>query len=444
MKKKAIVVSIIILFLVSNTIAFSAAALCNKSIARSKVSRNSKQIETKTNNKLNMQRPLHSSGETWIKMFHKNDASFGECIQPTKDNGYIITGTTVSYATGETDIWTVKINSKGTKVWDKTYGENIYDDAGCCIQETADGGYIIAGGMKGKILDPFTVHYNVGLMKIDPQGNVIWKKTFGDKQDDIAYWVQPTTDEGYIVAGYTQSYSTGKRDAWLIKTDKDGNTEWNKTYGGKKDDHARYIHQTTDGGYIITGSTSSFSKDQHRTLWLIKIYSNGSEEWNITFQNDENGYCVQETANEGYIVTGYTDELKLVLLKTDKNGETVWRKVFSNYGASEGNYIQQTDEGYVIAGMCFPDSRLWLGRGDAYWIKVDNDGNEIWSETFGLKMTNQELTCVQETSDGGYIFVGYNQRLLKNRDDLLIIKTDENGNTQSTTAFLLQELFGIM
>jgi hypothetical protein len=324
----------------------------------------------------------------------------------------IASGITVSAASNQT----VQQTSAPLEEWNRTFG-GADDDEGFSVQQTSDGGYIIAG---------YTESYGAGrddvwLIKTDKNGTEEWTTTFGGADDDGGKSVQQTSDGGYIITGYTESYGAGRDDVWLIKTDKNGTEEWTTTFGGANDDEGREIRQTSDGGYIITGVTESYGAGCD-DVWLIKTDKNGTEEWTKTFGGayDDDGKEVQQTSDGGYIITGETESYgagwkDVWVIKTDKYGNKEWDKTLSGFPLDRSESIQQTsDGGYIITG----------GRrhyGDVWLIKTDKNGKEEWNKTFSGAGYDRGKSA-QQTSDGGYIIIGYTESYGAGGSDVWLIK----------------------
>lgn len=209
----------------------------------------------------------------WDRTFGGSDYDSANSIQQTTDGGYIVAGSTISKGAGEHDVWVLKLDSSGYLEWDKTFGEGEIDQ-GTSIQQTTDGGYIVAGWSNLKD----TGNNNTLILKLDSNGNLIWDKTFGGSDDwNLAFEIHQTINVGYIVVGKTVSKSTGNEDAWIFKLDSNGNLEWDKTFGGEYGDHAHSIQQTTDGGYIVAAGTNSKGAGDW-DAWVLKLDSNGNLE----------------------------------------------------------------------------------------------------------------------------------------------------------------------
>jgi len=263
-----------------------------------------------------------SNGDTlWTKTFGDSLIDSGKSVQQTSDGGYIITGYTKSFGSGGSDVWLIKTDSNGDSLWTKTFG-GIDGDRGNWVQQTTDGGYILTGFR-------FPIAYgdaDVWLIKTDSNGDSLWTKTFGGDHDERSYGVQQTTDGGYIITGATESYGNGENDIWLIKTDSNGDSLWTKTFGGSSDDTGYSVQQTTDNGYIIAGWTYSYGNG-NLDAWLIKTDSNGDSLWTKTFGGNgwDYGVSIQKTFDGGYIFTGATysygnGESDVWLIKTDSDG----------------------------------------------------------------------------------------------------------------------------
>ena len=207
-----------------------------------------------------------------MKTFGGSKVDNGSSIQQTADGGYIIAGETSSYGAGAADVWLIKTDASGDTAWTRTFGGSE-SDHGRSIQQTADGGYIIAGETNSYGAGVF----DVLLIKTDASGDMVWTRTFGGSEDDGGYSIQKTADGGYIIAGYTTSYGAGGYDVWLIKTDASGDMVLTSTFGGSGSDRGNSIQQTADGGYIIVGRTSSYGAGG-RDVLLIKTDEDGNVE----------------------------------------------------------------------------------------------------------------------------------------------------------------------
>jgi len=270
--------------------------------------------------------------QKWVKTFGGKDDDRGLDVKQTIDGGYIITGLTSS------DVWLIKIDEEGNEQWNKTFGGKEKDWGGK-VQQTLDDGYIIAG---------FTKSYGAGsedfwLIKTDANGKELWNKTFGGEYIDMCYSVEQTSDFGYILAGFTRSFRTSSYDGWLVKTDINGSELWNRTFGWSGSDVFRSVIQISDGGYIVSGEANFFSDDDYQVVWLVRTDSNGIEKWNKTYLGTEFCYlrmpCSIQQFSDGYLFGGYgsqyssTDDVDVLLIKTDLNGIMQWNKTFerSNY-----------------------------------------------------------------------------------------------------------------
>ena len=310
-------------------------------------------------------------------------------------------------------------------LWTKTYGGEDYD-VGMSVQQTTDGGYIIAGTTRsfgGGSME-------VWLIKTNPNGDTVWTKTYGGTQYEEARSVQPTVDGGYVIAGRTQSYGWGDHDVWLLKTNANGDTTWAKRYGGYWDDYAFSVQQTTDGGYIVAGATQP--SGNVFDVYLVKTDADGDTMWTRIYgwPNHDYGYSVRQTIDGGYVITGYATfaDSRALLLRTDANGDTLWTKFY--HDKSSGHAVQQTaDGGYIVVGTAVTDSTYW---DDVYLLKADANGDTMWTKRYGGYRSDSGRS-VQQTADSGYIVTGYFGAV--NGRDVWLLRTDANGDTFWTTTY---------
>ncbi len=364
---------------------------------------------------------LSNAQQRWEKTYGGPFNEGGLSVRQTADGGYVVTGETNSFGAGNWDVYLIKTNASGDTLWTRTYG-GPGDDEGESIQQTRDGGYILAGHSNSFGMGP-----HVYLIKTNPSGDTLWCRTFGGGDYEGGHSVQQTADGGYIVAGYTTSFGSAYQ-VYLVKTDTAGDTLWTRTYGGTTIDWGYSVQQTTDGGYIVAGWTDSFGNDLQ--VYLIKTDALGDTLWTRTYGGitAEWGHSVQQTTDGGYIVAGYTTSFgngyQVYLVKTDALGDTLWTRTYGGPNYDYGWSIQQTaDTGYVIGGMT--DS---FGNGEqAYLIKINSSGDTLWTRTFGGASIDEGWS-VQQTADGGYIVAG-NTNSFGNGYQVYLIKTDANGSS---------------
>jgi len=306
----------------------------------------------------------------WDQNFGGSEEDSGSFVMQTNDGGYIITGKTRSYSNGKTDVWLIKTDENGNKIWDKTFGYSDFD-SGSEVKQTSDGGYIVVGNVNtsgGGLGD-------VWIIKVDSDGNKLWDKSFGGKGHNYGDSIQQALDGGYIILGSSwMPDETNSYDIWLIKIDSDGEMLWDKKYHGTDSDHGWSLQQTSDGGFIVVGMTKSGAGSDD--VWLFKTDDTGVMLWDKIFggTGQNRGYSVKQTNDGGFIIAGDTYKnlrMKASLIKTDSNGNEEWNKIYGGLGNDIFLSVQQTtDGGYILTGY-----EATLGNCDLWLVKTDSEGN---------------------------------------------------------------------
>ncbi len=367
-------------------------------------------------------------GAVWTKTFGGSYADGGTSIRETADGGFIIAGYTYSFGAGNSDVYLVKTDADGNVVWAQTFGGPGWE-YGFEVSLTGDGGYIIAG---------YTTSFGAGskdvyLVKTDAEGNEMWSKTFGGPALDVGMSVLETGDGGYVVAGYTESLGAGESDAYLIKTDAEGNEVWSHVYGGSGPEMGRSVDETSDGGYVIAGATGSYSDNSD--VYLVKTDLEGNEVWSTTVSNPNThlnydwSNMVREASDGGYIIAGNSDGdrdlMNVYLIKTDSEGNTVWAESFGERFYDYGSAVYETsDGGYIVSGAT---KSALNGQNDVYVRVVDSEGAEVWTGTFGSEQGSEWGSAVCETSDGDYVIAGHTDSFGAGSYDVWLIRIDREG-----------------
>lgn len=355
------------------------------------------------------------------------------CIRQTADGGYIIAGSTTSYdgnvtgQHGSFDYWLVKTDSTGNLEWEKTFGGNSLDIANAVA--VMPNGYIIAGSTESTNGDVTGNHgiADYWIVKTDLTGNLVWQKTFGGTGDDLARSVAITSSNEIIAAGWSNSSdgdvtaNHGAYDFWIIQLDSAGNLLFEKSYGGTGFDYAHLLSVTSDGGYIVTGITSSNDGDvtgNHGSddLWVMKADSSGSIEWQKSMGGslNENGQSVKQTSDGGYIVAGFTSSFNgdvtnhfggddCWIIKLDSSGAFDWKHGF---GGSANDYahdvIENTSGGYDVFGETISNSGNVVGNHgnyDCWLLHLDSTGIFGYQLPLGGSLDEMGFSII-ETADG--------------------------------------------
>lgn len=339
---------------------------------------------------------------------------------------------------GGFDYWVIKMDSTGSVLWSFTFGGSG-DDYATSVVATTDGGYMVAGYSNSNDGDVSGNHggFDYWLVKLDAEGHLIWQRSLGGSLGDYASNVIQTRDGGYAVSGYTNSNDNdvsgnhGSTDYWVVKTDGMGIIQWQKAMGGTGLDNAMDMHQTTDDGFIVIGYSNSGDGDVSGNhggsfdYWLTKMDINGNLLWQKSLggSDDDQGMTVRQLDDGGYLVGGYSKSsdadvttghsehgYDYWIARTDANANLMWQQT---YGGGNDDYVMsmcQTGSSYLIAGYSNSiDGDVQGNHGIYdYWLIMINPSNGalIWQTTLGGS-ADDRATSVQPTVDGNYIVTGY-------------------------------------
>ena len=381
----------------------------------------------------------------WQKTLGGTDVDRAQSIQPTSDGGYVVAGYTLSSdgdVTGNhvnNDFWVVKLDATGAIIWQKALG-GTDDDSAYSIESTADGGYIVAGYTYSNDGDVTGNHGSgdVWVVKLSATGAIVWQKTLGGTGYETAQSIQPTSDGGYIMAGFTSSNdgnvtgNHGGTDAWVVKLSDTGDIIYQKALGGTLGDNAFSIQSTADGGYIMAGyrDTGIFSVVLV-DVWVVKLSATGTIVWQKTLggSNYDIAQSIQITSDGGYILSGYTSSndgdvtgnhgaIDVWVLKLNATGDITWQKTLGGTGVDDAKSIQTTsDGGYIMAGFTSSNDGDVTGNhgsNDFWVVKLDATGAIIWQKALG-GTDDDSAFSIESTADGGYIVAGYT---LSNDEDV--------------------------
>ncbi len=317
----------------------------------------------------------------YIRTFGGPNMDVGRDVKPTSDGGFILTGTTSSFGSGNTALYLIKTDSMGIRQWSKAIG-GIGIEWGLAVVQTFDGGYAAAGytnsfGNGG---------YDMYLVKTDASGNVLWEKTYGGNDWDFGHALIQTADSGLVICGKTYSFGNGNEDAYVVKTDKNGNTLWTRTFGGTANDAAHSVVEFSSTSLSIAGETGSFGNGG-KDVFYITLDQDGSSSSQKTFGStkDDMGFGIEKTLDGGVVIMGETDSMtagnREELLMKISADTLEWLRVFNGSGVETGAAVKQKSNGDFIT--CGSTTSNGLGGNALHMMMINSGGWWLSGPAFG-------------------------------------------------------------
>ena len=359
-------------------------------------------------------------GLQWDVAYGGTSKDWAYAMTGTYDGGLCTAGRTASKGAGLEDLWLVKVDGEGRLMWEKSFGGPAID-RGRAIVETREHDLIVAGATESKGAGEF----DVWVMKVDAEGDLLWERYFGGTATDWASGVVNTRDGGVALGAYTQDESGGPYDFWVIKLDHEGELLWQRRYGGVATDWSHAIAETADNGLVVVGHTESKGAGG-ADFWVLKLNTDGEPLWDRTFGGAKSDYAsaVTTTSDGDIVVAGMTQQadgggFDIKVLKLTSAGELVWEQ---NFGGLKNDWVRSViptrDGSYALAG--YTDSQ-GAGLNDVWLLKLSTDGQLMSERTYGYA-GNEWARAVVELPDGGLALAGDTYSLGAGASDVLILK----------------------
>jgi hypothetical protein len=364
----------------------------------------------------------------------------GRCVRQTYDRGYILLGSTTSFGAGLSDIYLLKVDSVGNPQWGKTFGGSSIDK-GYSLEITSDSGFIFCGytnsfGSGG---------YDFYVVRTDSLGNSIWEKTFGGTDWDFANSVKQTSDGGFVVMGDSYSGPTGFRNPLVIKTNNTGDVQWQKNLSSLNDEYSNAFGITTDDQYVIVGYSVQ-SRTNSEDITVHKVSTSGDSLW-TKFVGDtsaEKAFAVSMYPDNGFAIVGSNRDsanLNNLTVRFNSSGDSVWyRKLNPPLNDVTYDITTTSDGNFVLTG--YTDS-YGAGAKDFFITKIDSGTGDVvpWllGKTYGGSGDDIAYS-VRQTIDGGYILFGSTASYAPGPEAVYLIKVDSMFNTTSTVVIGIDEV----
>jgi len=384
---------------------------------------------------------------TFQKTYGGSGADYAYAVAgPLADGGFLLVGRTQSFGAGQSDIYVVRIDSLGNVLWSKTYGGSGYDVAHAVAGPLADGGFLLVGGTASFGAGGSFYGYDMYAVRINGSGDIVWSKTYGGSDDDVANAVVALPDGGFLLVGGTASFGAGDEDMYAVRINGSGDILWSKTYGGRWPDSANAVVALPDGGFLLVGRASSFGAGG-QDMYAVRINGSGDILWSKTYGGSswDEAYAVAgPLADGGFLLVGRTDSFgvryydDLYAVRIDSSGDLVWSKTYGGSGVDQAHAVAGplADGGFLLVGWIFQS--FGAVSYDMYAVRIDSSGSVLWSKTYDLGGTNRDeaYAVAGPLADGGFLLVGYTT------GDIYAVRIDGSGasgcnetspTTQTTT-----------
>jgi hypothetical protein len=331
-------------------------------------------------------------------------------VDVTSDGGYILSGSSYGNGTGGTDAMLTKTDSAGNLQWSKIYG-GTGNELAIYVKAVPGGGYVFSGETFSN--DPAGDAF---IARTDANGNLLWWKNYGTAGYDIAYDIKPLSDGTFIVSGLVES-PTASFDAFLLHADANGDTLWTRTFSGPGLEHAVKVIPTSDNGFLFVGKMFTYANvPGWSDVWLVKTDMNGDTLWTNIIGGPvwEEGMDIIES-NGGYVLCGGESSFgsglyDVLLMKTDLSGNLLWSKTYGGaYIEDCYSIVEAPSGGYAIAGYTEtfgPGNSRGTDSSNAFIIRTDFNGDTLWAMSYG-GIQKEECFSIANTSGGGFAIAGY-------------------------------------
>jgi predicted secreted protein len=316
---------------------------------------------------------------------------------------------------------------EGDSLWSHTYGGN-FDDRAYAITPTDDDGFLLAGyaasyGSGG---------FDVWLVKVNAQGDSLWSHSYGGGYEDAAYCLTPSGDGGFLIAGGTHSFGAGNEDMWLIKVNAQGDSLWSRTYGGYFDERAYSIIPSGDGGFLLAGSTTTFGSGNF-DMWLVKVNAQGDSLWSRTFGGGfiDIAHAIISSGDGGFLMAGMTSSFgagnyDFWLMKVDDQGDSLWSRTYGGSFNDYGYSISSAgDGGFLLLGYTMS---FGAGYQDVWLVKVSAQGDSLWSHTYGGAFDETAFSLIP-TRDNAFMLGGWTTSFGAGGYDMWLVKVNSQGDS---------------